>query len=106
ESAHRNPTGAVFYDAAAGDLFHPNDNATRLVAAYAFVKAARLEAELPTATLPATMTDTLSIDVNLRPYIAVALNHGYLSLNGNAFDPSRPLTRLELAIAVSRLLNN
>jgi serine protease AprX len=81
ESAQANPAGKIFFDANAGTRFYPHNSTSRLVAAVAFVRAAKLEHLAATTTLPLTVTDASSIPVNLRGYVAVALDRGYISLN-------------------------
>src|SRR5437588_6250943 len=45
ESVQSSPNGALFYDAAPGTRFQPDDSVNRLVAAVAVVRAAGLAAE-------------------------------------------------------------
>jgi len=104
ESVQSIPTGALFYDAAPGGRFNPNDNATKLVTAVALVKAAGLDGVAATATLPPTVTDRLSIPSQWRGYVAVALQRGFLTLDGSQFNPNRAVIRLELAKAVNILM--
>ena len=104
ESAQSNPGGKLFYDASAGGRFSPNDQASRLVAAVAFVKAAGLTSDAATATLPSGVIDAPSIPLDLRGYVAVALQRGFLTLDGNYFNAARGLTRLELAKAINTLI--
>lgn len=104
ESSHRNPDGALFYDASEGGRFYPYNNASRLVAAVAFVKAAKLESEAASAALPSGVTDADTIPVDLRGYVAVALSRGFMTLDGSGFSPNKSLTRIDLAAALNRLL--
>ncbi len=104
ESVQSNPNGKLFYDAAAGGHFYPNHSASRLAAAVAFVKAANLESLTATATLPITVTDASSIPSQLRGYVAVALQRGFLRLDDGQFNPSRSVTRLEVARAINVVL--
>ncbi len=97
-------TQALFYDATAGRNFYPYNGATKLAAAIGFVKAAGLGSQAATASLPLTVSDALSIPVAWRGYVAVALQRGFISLDGNAFNPSRSLTRLELATSLNTLV--
>ena len=106
ESVQANPAGKLIYDASTGNRFNPNSNTTKLVAAVAFVKAAGLESSAATATLPLTVTDSLSIPSNLRGFIAVALQQGFMTLDGTAFNPSRAITRIELARTMNIIVNN
>ena len=104
ESVQSNPGGALFYDAAAGGRFYPNNSASKLVTAVALVKAAGLDSVAATAVLPAGVTDGLSIPSQWRGYVAVALQRGFLSLDGSQFNPGRAVTRLELARAVNAFM--
>lgn len=104
ESAQAFASGSLFYDANTGAKFSPNNGATKLAAAIAFVKAAGLKSEATSASLPLTLTDVSSIPVAWRGYVAVALQRGFLSLDGNAFNPSRNLTRVELATSLNTLV--
>jgi hypothetical protein len=40
-----------------------------------------------------------------RGYVAVALQRGFISLDGNAFNPSRNVTRVELATSLNALVS-
>jgi serine protease AprX len=105
ESTQACPSGALFYDATPGKRFYPNNGATKLLAAIAFVKAAGLSSQAAYATLPLTVSDASSIPFAWRGYVAVALQRGFVSLDGNAFNPSRNLTRLELATSLNTLVS-
>ena len=105
ESTHAFPSGSLFYDATLGRNFYPFNGATKLAAAIAFVKAAGLKSQTATASLPLTITDASSIPLAWRGYVAVALQRGFLSLDGNAFNPSRSLTRVELATSLNTLVS-
>ena len=105
ESIQTNPAGKLFYDAAAGGAFNPYAFASKIVTAVALVKAANLESSVATSALPVTVTDAASIPAQWRGYVAVALQKGFLSLDGNAFNPNRSVTRLELAQALVKLKN-
>ncbi len=104
ESVQSNPDGRLFYDAVNGGKFHPNSSATRLVAAVALVKAANLDSQAASSALSSNVVDMQSIPVEWRGFIAVALERGLISLDGNRVNPDRPLTRIELARAMSRLM--
>jgi len=104
ESVQSNPGGALFYDSTAGGRFYPNNSASKLIAAVTLVKAAGLDSVAATAVLPANVTDGLSIPSQWRGYAAVALQRGFISLDGTQFNPTRALTRLELARAVNALM--
>jgi len=104
ESVQSNPGAPLFYDAAAGGRFNPSHSASRLAAAVAFVRAANLESMAATSTLPATVTDAASIPSAMRGYAAVALQKGFLRLEGGRFDPNKAVTRLETARAINAIL--
>ncbi len=105
ESVQSNQSGKLLYDASTGGRFYPNNSASRLVAAVAFVKSANLDGQAATATLPVNVADATLIPVSLRGYVAVALQNGYLVLdNSNRFNPSRTLTRIELAHSITTLI--
>ena len=104
ESTQAFPSGSLFYDATPGRNFYPYNGATKLAAAIAFVKAAGLSSQAATTCLPLTVSDALSIPTAWRGYVAVALQRGFLSLDGNAFNPSRSITRLELATSLNTLV--
>ncbi len=101
ESAQKFPSEKLFFDASIGGVFRPDDSTTRLVAAVALVKAANLQSLA--ASTPLTVTDAMQIPAEWRGYVAVVLQHNLLSTDGTNFAPSRPLTRIELAQAISKL---
>jgi serine protease AprX len=105
ESTQAFPSGSLFYDATPGRNFYPYNGATKLAAAIAFVKAAGLNSQAASATLPLTVSDASSIPVAWRGHVAVALQRGFVSLDGNAFSPWRSLTRLELATSLNLLVS-
>lgn len=104
ESVQSRPEGKLFYDVSQGGTFNPNHSATKLIAAVAFVKAANLDSLAAASTLPPTVTDAVSIPSQWRGYVAVALQKGYLSLDGSQFNPSRAITRIEVARAINTLI--
>jgi len=104
ESTQASPSGALFYDATCGKKFYPYNGATKLAAAIAFVKAAGLSSQAASASLPLTVSDASSIPAAWRGYVAVALQRGFVSLDGNAFSPARSLTRVELATSLNTLV--
>ena len=57
ESTHAFPSGSLFYDAFCGKNFYPNNAATKLAAAIAFVKAAGLSSQAASTSLPVTVTE-------------------------------------------------
>ncbi len=103
ESVQSNPDGALFVDATGG-RFYPHNSTTRLAAAIAYVKAAQLDSLTPSTALPLTVTDASAIPVQWRGYVAVALQRGFLKLDGNTFNSSRSITRIELAQALNTLI--
>lgn len=104
ESAQKFPGGKLFFDAAnTGGAFRPDASTTKLVAAVAFVRAANLQSLAQTSTLPVTTIDYAQIPSEWRGFVAVAVQKGFLALDGNVFAPNRSLTRLELAEAMLRL---
>jgi hypothetical protein len=50
-----------------------------------------------------SVTDTSSIPSAYRGYVAVALQKGWLALNGNKFNPNNGVSRLEIAKAIVAL---
>jgi len=104
ESVQTGANGMLFFDAPLGGRFCPNDQASRLVAAVAFVRAAGLSGDAAAATLPVNVLDAASIPAGLRGYAAVALQRGFLTLDGNYFNAARGLNRLELAKAINALI--
>lgn len=104
ESVQANPGGKLFYDSTAGGRFNPDGQASKIISAVAFVRAAGLTSDASTATLPIGVLDASSIPADLRGYVAVALQRGFLSLDGNYFNAARGLNRLELAKAINALL--
>jgi serine protease AprX len=103
ESAQNFPSGRLFVDVSNNGEFRPHHSATKLVAAIAFVKAANLQNLTSSATLPVTITDAAQIPNEWRGYVAVALQRGFLSLDGNSFASTRTLKRIELAQAMLKL---
>jgi serine protease AprX len=97
-------TARLVYDAVPGGKFYPNNNVNRLIAAVAFVRAAGLENSAATATLALTVNDSLTIPSQYRGYVAVALQNGFMSLDGNRFNPTRSITRMELARSTNVLV--
>lgn len=104
ESVQSGPAGVLFVDANAGARFYPNNAATRLIAAIALVKAAGLESSASTSTLSPDVIDGSTIPSQYRGFVAVAIDQGFLKLDGNRFNPTRSLTRLELAEAIALLI--
>jgi serine protease AprX len=104
ESVQGNPAGKLFYDANPRGQFYPNNSATKLLAAIAWVKAAGLEGETSTTFLLSSTPDAMSIPYSYRNYVAVALKHGFISLENGMINPYRSVTRLDAAIAFNRVL--
>ncbi|HYJ86868.1 MAG TPA: S8 family serine peptidase [Pyrinomonadaceae bacterium] len=101
ESVQASPNGPLFIDVAKGGQFRPNDNATRLAAAVALVRASglRSEAEAKAGT-PLAFLDAASIPYDLRGYVSVAVSHGLLKAD-NSFKPNGTFTRGDLAQAIA-----
>ena len=51
------------------------------------------------------VADAYAIPSTLRGYAAVALQYGFISLDGSYFNPSRGITRLELAKGMNAVVN-
>ncbi|HEV7472751.1 MAG TPA: S8 family serine peptidase, partial [Pyrinomonadaceae bacterium] len=100
ESVQASPTGALFVDVSNGN-FRPFENATRLVAAVALVRAAGLgrEAEAKAGT-PLSYLDALNVPSALRGYVSVAVSKGLLQADTN-FRPQGAFTRADLARATA-----
>jgi hypothetical protein len=105
ESTQAFPSGPLFYDAIRGKNFYPYNGATKLAAAIAFVKAAGLDSQAASASLPLTVSDGLSIPAAWRGYVAVALQRRFIQLDGSAFNPWRSLTRVEVATSLNTLVS-
>jgi hypothetical protein len=103
ESVQSNPNGKLIYDATAGGTFRPDNLTTKLVAAIAFVKAAGYENLASNSLLSPSVLDYLQIPSEYRGYVAVAIQKGFIKLDGNYFSINRPLTRLELAQAINKI---
>jgi len=103
ESVQASPTGALFIDVTKGGQFRPNDNATRLAAAVALVRAAglRSQAEAKAGT-PLAFFDGATIPYDLRGYVSVAVSHGLLKAD-SSFKPNGTFTRGDLAQAIAAL---
>ncbi|HEX6186873.1 MAG TPA: S8 family serine peptidase [Pyrinomonadaceae bacterium] len=102
ESVQAGPNGALF-PSVTGSTFQPSNTVDRLLAVVALVRAAGLQQQAETGTHTLTFTDTASIPVSLRGYVAVAIQNGLINSNGTAFNPQAPFTRLDLARAMARL---
>jgi hypothetical protein len=104
ESVQSDLDGRLFFDAVPGGRFYPYLSASRLVTAVALVRAAGLSTAAAGATLSSGIADASAVPAEWRGYVAVALQRGFLSLNGNRIDPSRAVTRIELASAMNKLI--
>jgi serine protease AprX len=104
ESVQSHPSGRLIYDAPNGGRFYPNESATKLAAVIALVRAANLEGLAANSTLPLTVTDASAIPAAWRGHVAVALQKGLISLDGNKFNPFRAITRIELAKALNGIV--
>ena len=103
ESVQMSPNGKLILDSSSNGKFDRNDAATRLVTAIALVKANNLDSLASVSILPATVTDASSIPSAYRGYVAVALQKGWLTLDGNKFNPNNAVTRLEITKAIVAL---
>ncbi len=101
ESVQSNPGGTLFYDVVYNGRFYPNNSTSKLTAAVAYVKAAGIT---PRSTLSLTVTDAGTIPYELRSYVATALENGFITMDGNRFNPNRSITRIELAQAMNLLI--
>jgi serine protease AprX len=106
ETVQSNPSGKLIFDASTGSRFRPDDSATKLVAAIAFVKAANLENLTATTPFPWAIADANLIPNEWRGYVAVALQKGFLKLDGNNFSPTRAINRLELVQAMNKIVQS
>lgn len=104
ESAQKSPNGKLFFDAS-NTRFRPDESTSRLVAAVALVKAANLQSLAQSTGLPLTIADYSQIPTEWRGYVAVAMQKGFLSLDGNKFSPNSSIKRVELAQAMFRFSN-
>jgi serine protease AprX len=102
ESAQAGPNGGLF-PSVTGSSFQPNATVDRLTAVVALVRAAGLRQQAESGTHTLSYTDTLSIPVSLRGYVAVAIQNGLIRSNGTAFNPQASFTRVDLARAMARL---
>ncbi len=103
ESVQSNPNGKLILDSSNNGKFDRNVAATKLVTAIALVKANNLDSLASTSALPLNVTDAASIPSAYRGYVAVALQKGWLSLDGNKFNPNNSVTRLEITRAIVSL---
>lgn len=100
ESVQNSPNGKLILDSSNAGKFDRNAVATKLVTAVALVKANNLDSIAATSLLPLTMTDAASIPSAYRGYVAVALQKGWLTLDGNKFNPNNAITRLDITKAI------
>lgn len=104
ESAQSSPQGRSLYDAPQGGRFLPFSPTTKLAAAIGYVRAANLEHTTSTAMLPLLLADRSLIPSQWRGHVAVALQRGFIRLDGNKFMPGRAISRLEFANSLSAIL--
>lgn len=100
ESVQTSPNGKLILDSSTNGIFDRNASATKLITAVALVKANNLENLTLTTALPSAMTDAFSIPSAYRGHVAVALQKGWLTLDGNKFNPNCAVTRLEITKAI------
>ena len=103
ESVQKSPNGKLIVDWLNNGKFNGNDAATKLVTAIALVKANNLDSQAQVTTLPSSVTDAAWIPSAYRGYVAVALQKGWLSLDGDKFNPYNAVTRLEMTKAIVTL---
>lgn len=103
ESVQSNPGGRLIFDAS-GDRYFPYANASRLVSVVALVRAANLEAAASTAVMPINVVDLNDIPVQFRGHFAIALQRDLIRLDGNRANPNRPISRIELARSINKLI--
>ena len=82
----------------------PRVFANALVTAIAMVKAANMDSLANSAVLSPAIADYSTIPAQWRGYAAVALQKGFVSLDGNQFNPNRSITRIELSRSVNALI--
>ncbi|HEY0080413.1 MAG TPA: S8 family serine peptidase [Pyrinomonadaceae bacterium] len=101
ESAQCSVSAPLFYDAATGGAFRPDEQATRLASAVALVRAAGLQSEAENYTGTETLLlDLSAVPAELRGYVKLAVARGLLPAHGSYFHPQTALTRAELAHAM------
>ena len=103
ESVQMSPNGKLILDSSSNGKFDRNAAATKLVTAIALVKANNLDSQAQVSALPLSVTDASSIPPAYRGYVAVALQRGWLILDGNKFNPNNAVTRLEITKAIVAL---
>ncbi len=106
ESVQMSANGKLILDTSTNGKFNVNAAATKLVTAIALVKANNLDSQASTAVLPLSVTDAASIPAAYRGYVAVALQKGWLALDGNKINPDRAVTKLELTRAIVSIIRN
>ena len=97
------PNGNLIFDAEPGGRFYPHSPLTKLAAAIALVRASGLESSTATAILPLSVTDASTIPAQWRGHVAVALQNGFLTLDGTKFNGARGFKRIEAASALVKL---
>lgn len=103
ESVQASPTGPLFIDVVKDGQFRPWENASRLVAAVAVVRAAGLRSEAEArAGTPLAFLDGANIPSELRGYVSVAVSHGLLKAD-SSFKPNGTFTRGDLAQAIAAI---
>jgi len=103
ESVQASPNGRLIFDAEPGARFYPYNSLTKLAAAIALVRAAGLESSTSTAILALSVTDASTIPSQWRGHVAVALQNGFVTLDGTKFNSTRGLKRIEAASALVKL---
>lgn len=85
-----------------GDFFYPNDIMKREDVAYAIVKVCNLEKLSVNTGVLSNFTDSNEITDFLKNYVALAVEHGYMSGKGTEFDPQAGLTRAEVCALLGK----
>jgi serine protease AprX len=105
ESVQTAPAGPIFPDAPAGGTFSPQKSLDRLTAAVALVRAAGLESEAQAASAQTlAYADAAEIPAQWRGHVHVAVRRGLVSSDASNFNPQQPLTRAQLAHALSIII--
>lgn len=100
ESAQFSPYGKLIIEDSNNMRFNYFNPATKLTLAVALARASGMEEQASSLMLPPTVADSMLIPISYRGHVAFALQKGWIFLDGNNFNPNRPITRKELAKAV------
>ena len=89
-----------------GNKFYPNDSMKREEVAYAIVKSNGLDEKKTNLNILDRFNDKDSITEFFKPYVAMAVENGYMSGKGEGFDPQNGLTRAEICALFSKNQNS